>query len=170
MAEIRVLVDDLDEKPDTPDNPVSRLYFSYDGSDRQIDLSAKNRAAFDKAVERFIGASQEYVSSVPDSKPARRASSGGSKGKASGGSRAPEVRAWAQANGIKIPERGRVPAEIKERWEKETGERFDSGSSGSPSPAPAAPGTGSAQTVPPVPAAPVMGKSPDAAGKPVSVS
>jgi hypothetical protein len=165
MAEIRVLVDDLDEKPDTPENPVSRLYFSYDGSDRQIDLSAKNRTAFDKAVEKYISASQEYISSAPDSKPVRRTSSG--KGKSSGTSRASEVRAWAQTKGIKVPERGRVPADVKARWEKETGERFDSGST---SPAPAVSPTDSAQPVSPAPAAPAASNSPDAAGKPVSVS
>ena len=163
MAEIRVLVDDLDEKPDTPENPVSRLRYAYDGTEYQIDLSAKNRAAFDKAVEKYIGASQEYISSAPESKPARRTSGG--KGKSSGASRASEVRAWAQTKGIKVPERGRVPAEVKARWEKETGERFDSVSS----PAPAVP-AGSAQTVSPAPADSAADKSPDAAAKLANVS
>jgi hypothetical protein len=167
MAEIRVLVDDLDEKPDTPENPVSRLRYAYDGTEYQIDLSAKNRTAFDKAVEKYISASQEYISSAPESKPARRTSGG--KGKSSGASRASEVRAWAQTKGIKVPERGRVPAEVKARWEKETGERFDSVSSGSSSPAPAAP-TGSAQTASPAPAESATNKSPDAAAKLANVS
>jgi nucleoid-associated protein Lsr2 len=130
MADIAVKIDDLESAAgrhvaSTEENPVNRLFWAYDGTSYQIDLTVKNRAAFDKAVEKYLAASQEYVSPTePSRRPVGRQSrkSTGSKAPKT---RADDVRAWAATKGIKVSERGRVPREIWERWEKETGESYN---------------------------------------------
>ena len=151
MADIAVKIDDLEEAAgrrvsSTEENPVNRLFWAYDGTSYQIDLTAKNRAAFDKAIEKFLAASQEYISATEPVrkpvKPGRKPSSGSKAPK----TRADDVRAWAATKGIKVSERGRVPREIWERWEKETGESYSlDGSQSHAAPANGSPAAQSAE-------------------------
>jgi Lsr2 len=135
MAEITVMTDDLEAAAgkhvaSTEENPVTRLLWAYDGTRYQIDLTAKNRSLFDKAVERFLAASQEYIPHVAEPARASRVAIRRSAGtKKSGNPNAEIVRAWAASKKIHVSDRGRIPEEIWQRWERETGNTYNSGSS-----------------------------------------
>jgi hypothetical protein len=94
------LIDDLDGKP-----AAETLAFGLDGSEYEIDLSEKNAKALRKAIE-------EYVAS------ARRV--GGRKAvvrtQVATGVDNRAVRAWAASNGIELSTRGRIPAEVIEKY------------------------------------------------------
>ncbi len=60
MAErvIRQLIDDMDGS-EIPEGAGERIAFSVRGIDYQIDLTAGNAAAFDKALKPFLGAATQ---------------------------------------------------------------------------------------------------------------
>lgn len=129
MVDIAVKVDDLEAAAGkhvaaTEENPVTRLLWAFDGTAYQIDLTAKNRTAFESAVKKFREASQKHIPA--DSKPVKRSSGSGRKSSKKVGTNpnAEEVRAWAARKGVKCPARGRVPKEICQQWEKETGHTY----------------------------------------------
>ena len=94
------LIDDVDGKP-----AAETVAFGLDGVTYEIDLSEKNARALRKAVE-------DYVAS------ARR--TGGRKARSTTvvatGVDNRAVRAWAASNGIELSARGRIPAEIIEKY------------------------------------------------------
>jgi Lsr2 len=107
-----LLVDDLDggEASET-------VSFAIDGTSYEIDLSARNAEQLRDAVAKYVGA-------------ARRAgrSSGGSAGRSSSGrssrggsapmdrDQAAAIRSWAKKQGLKVSDRGRIPATIIEQY------------------------------------------------------
>jgi hypothetical protein len=111
MAQIREvrLVDDLDG--DAADETIE---FGIDGRNYEIDLSGANAGKLRSALEAYVTA-------------ARRVG-GRRRGSASTGSprRAPvdreqnqAVRDWARKRGLKVSDRGRIPAEVIEAYHKE---------------------------------------------------
>ncbi|MEU5427575.1 Lsr2 family protein [Streptomyces olivoreticuli] len=105
-----LLVDDLDggEADET-------VTFALDGKSYEIDLTAGN-------ADKLRGALADYVKS------ARRTGgrTAGSRGKARAGSTGgspdtAKIRAWAKKNGYSVNDRGRVPADIREAYEKANG-------------------------------------------------
>jgi len=97
------LIDDLDGS--TADETV---VFSWKGYNYEIDLSSKNLGKLDKALSPFIDKARRLGRA---SKPGPRATV----------TRVPSdaaaVRAWAVSNGYEVPERGRIPNEIREAYE-----------------------------------------------------
>jgi Lsr2 len=81
------------------------IEFSYRGASYAIDLTDKEAAGFDAAIALYL----EHASKTGGR---RRAASTGAKGDYS----AKEVRVWAKAQGIDVPERGRIPGDIVERY------------------------------------------------------
>src|SRR4051794_19560578 len=73
--------------------------FSYDGTDYEIDLSKKNKSAFDKVVKPYIDASRTV----------RKARSAAGRGRARGVAAkktdTTAIREWASANGHEISSR-----------------------------------------------------------------
>jgi len=100
------LEDDLDGGP--ADETVR---FGFDGSDYEIDLSAKNARAFRKKLAPFI----EHARS-PARESARRPGR-----TAAGRQRSADVRAWANEHGIAISARGRIPASVLEQYKSARG-------------------------------------------------
>jgi hypothetical protein len=98
-----VITDDLDGSDD-----AETVSFGFDGVNYEVDLGKKNRARLEKALAPFIGAGRR----VPRSD--RRRGSGRSRGTPA--DRA-AVRAWAQAAGLKVSERGRISADIIRQYE-----------------------------------------------------
>ena len=108
MAEqiIKRLIDDIDggEAEET-------VQFSLDGVPYEIDLSSANAKKVRDSLAPFV----EH---------ARRAGSGGAGGRrrrsraASSRERSADIRAWAKARGIKVNERGRIPATVVEEYER----------------------------------------------------
>ena len=92
--------DDLNGKP--ADETVS---FGLDGSNYEIDLTAKNAAALRKAFQPW----QESARRAGGSKRGKRAAS-----KSTVDTKA--VRAWAASNGIELSPRGRLPKDVVEQF------------------------------------------------------
>lgn len=91
------------------------IRFSYRGSDFVIDLSAKNAAAFDRAMEKYVGAAR------PDRVDGRRAARRGPArpsraARPSGREDLAAIREWAQANGYQVSSRGRIAGQIIEAY------------------------------------------------------
>jgi hypothetical protein len=105
MAEkiVRTLVDDIDGTEAT-----HTRRFSLDGKNYRIDLSEKNNEKLEKALTQFI---------------AHAVSDGATSAKAKGTARRANrefdpsaVRAWAEANGIAVSSRGRIPQTLLEQY------------------------------------------------------
>ena len=92
-----VFTDDLDGGP--ADTTVS---FTVDGTAYEIDLSTAHAEEFRTALQPFVAAARRVGSS------SRRAGKSGR----SGGPAPSAVREWAKGEGIKVSDRGRVPAEL----------------------------------------------------------
>jgi hypothetical protein len=101
---ITQLVSDL-SGDEIADGAGESIEFSYRGATYSIDLTDEEAAGFDNAIALYL----EHATKTGGR---RRSASGGSKGDYS----AKEVRAWAKAQGIDMPERGRIPGEILEQY------------------------------------------------------
>lgn len=100
------LVDDLDGG--AADETVS---FSLDGAAYEIDLSAENAKKLRDSLSAFVEHSRRAGS-------AKRGRTGGpAKRGASNRERSADIRAWAKGQGIKVNERGRIPASVVEQYD-----------------------------------------------------
>lgn len=99
-----LLVDDIDGGE--ADETVS---FSIDGTAYEIDLSKKNAAKLRNGLEPFVAGARK----------ARRPAGRGGRTTRTAGSRerSAEIREWAKSRGIKVNERGRIPANVIEQYE-----------------------------------------------------
>jgi hypothetical protein len=106
---VEVLVDDLDGT-----EAVESVMLGWNGQWRRIELSEKNLAALSKAVDRFWEAGRPVTDRGGASRRARgaRADKNGRDPKA--------IRAWAAANGIAVPKRGRIPGDVEKRYNQAT--------------------------------------------------
>lgn len=105
-----LLVDDLDggEADET-------VTFALDGKTYEIDLTTAN-------AEKLRGLLDPYTKG--GRRTGGRATTARAKGRASATTGNPdtaEIRAWAKENGYNVNDRGRVPAEIREAYEKAKG-------------------------------------------------
>jgi nucleoid-associated protein Lsr2 len=94
------LEDDLDGS-----EAAETVKFSIDGSDYEIDLSKAN-------ADKFRNSFGDYISHS-------RKVGGGRRGRKAAGSDGVDikaVRAWAASNGIEVSTRGRVPADVIEKY------------------------------------------------------
>lgn len=122
MAQIREirLVDDLDGE--AADETVE---FGIDGKSYEIDLSKDNAGRLRDALADFVSAARRAGGR-------RRGGSSAGTGTASGGAgAAPKgrpsidreqnqaIRDWARKRGMKVSDRGRIPAEVLEAYHKE---------------------------------------------------
>jgi hypothetical protein len=101
-----VLEDDLDGSDAT-----QTVSFALDGTSYEIDLNDKNAAALRDAMGSYVG----HARKVSGARRGRRSS--GSSASSGGGTSAKEIREWARSNGHKVPERGRIPSEVREAFE-----------------------------------------------------
>ncbi len=94
-------VDDIDGS-----EAAGTVRFGFDGADYEIDLSKKHADQLAKAIEPFVAAARKVPSSrraVRGSRPARHDQS--------------DVRTWARSQGLKVSDRGRIPADVLARYE-----------------------------------------------------
>ena len=80
--------------------------FAFDGTDYEIDLNAKNAAAFNNHLAPYI----EHARRAGRAQPRR-----GGKA-ATGRQRSSDIRAWAKEHGLAVSERGRIPATVLEQY------------------------------------------------------
>lgn len=101
MARTVVTTDDIDGSAN-----AETIKFSFDGAAYTIDLSKKNRTAFEKALKPYVAAAQKVPAGrrrTPPSSASRRRA--GTRRKSVD---LAAVREWARENGIEVAERGRV--------------------------------------------------------------
>lgn len=111
-----VLVDDLDGGP--ADETVS---FALDGVAYEIDLSADNARGLRDAFAGYVGSARKVGGRAGRSagRAARAAAaSGGAAGSRRRGGDSASIREWARENGFQVSERGRIPAEVRQAYEK----------------------------------------------------
>ena len=101
------LTDDLDGS--AADETVT---FALDGTNYEIDLNAKNAASLRKALDRYVASARRAGS--PNG--ARRGRSSGRRATRAADVDPKAVRLWAQEQGLEISSRGRIPAEIIDRY------------------------------------------------------
>jgi hypothetical protein len=102
-----ILVDDMDGG--SADETVS---FSLDGVSYEIDLSAKNAEKLRGVFAAFVGVARK---GGRVSRNTRAVRSGGGTATADR-EQNQAIRAWAKKKGLKVSERGRIPAEIVEKY------------------------------------------------------
>ena len=106
-----LLIDDLDggEAEET-------VRFGLDGTEYEIDLSAKNADALRRAVARYVDAARRAPGA------AARPGRSGRKAASTNGTDPTAVREWAKSQGIEVKDRGRVPAELVVKFKAATGQ------------------------------------------------
>ena len=92
-----VLVDDIDGSDAT-----ETVTFGLDGASYEIDLNDKNASALRDALAGYVGHARKSAGSRRTAKKSN-----------SLGPSAREVRAWARSNGFTVPDRGRIPADVR---------------------------------------------------------
>ncbi len=97
-----ILVDDLDGS-----EAVETVSFGLDGTSYEIDLNKKNAAALRDALGGYLG----HARKVAGTRGRRGAA------KTSVGPSAREIRDWARSNGMAVPDRGRIPADVREAFD-----------------------------------------------------
>ena len=104
-----LLVDDIDggEASET-------VNFALDGNNYEIDLSGKNAAELRDSIAKYVGSARKI---------GRSSSSSGRSSRRSGGTstsmdrdQAAAIRSWAKKQGLKVSDRGRIPATIIEQY------------------------------------------------------
>ncbi|MBM9461058.1 Lsr2 family protein [Nocardioides sp. zg-536] len=101
-----ILVDDIDGSEAT-----QTVSFGVDGANYEIDLNDDNAEKLREALATYVGHARKVGRSGGG---AKRAKSGGD----AGGPSAKDVREWARANGFEVPDRGRIPADVREAYDK----------------------------------------------------
>jgi len=95
------LEDDLDGGP-----AEVTLRFGLGGAEYEIDLNAANASAFRRRLAPFVSHARQAGRRQPQ--PPRTASSRARNG---------DIRAWAKGQGIRLSDRGRIPARVTSQYE-----------------------------------------------------
>ena len=101
-----ILVDDIDGG-----NATETVLFGLDGVSYEIDLSTKNAAKLRDTFASYVGAARKVGAG------GRRSSRRGGRRSSATGNRNAEIRAWAKSKNMKVSERGRLPAEVVEKYD-----------------------------------------------------
>ena len=103
-----VLEDDLAGGP-----AEQTVRFAFEGTDYEIDLNAKNAAAFHKQLAPYL----EHARRAERAQPRRGGRTAANR------QRSGDIRAWAKQHGLVVSERGRIPAGVLERYHAAVGGR-----------------------------------------------
>lgn len=90
------------------------LTFGLDGRTYEIDLTPENEDELRGFLERYIKAGRRQKQQGTATR--TRSTSGTSRTEV--GPSTEVVRKWAQSNGYEVKERGRIPASIREAYDK----------------------------------------------------
>ena len=94
------LEDDLDGG-----DAAETVAFGLDGRSYEIDLNAKNAKGLREALAKYVAAGR------------RAGGRSGAKRRTQVGTSAREIRDWARSNGHQVPDRGRIPSDVREAFE-----------------------------------------------------
>lgn len=101
-----ILVCDLHENETAGTETIT---FGLDGSSYEIDVCEAHAGALRGAFAPYVGAARRGGGRSGRSAGGRRRRRGGS-------GEAAQIREWARSQGLAVPERGRVPAELAEKY------------------------------------------------------
>ncbi len=103
------LVDDISGDP-IGEGEGRTIRFAFDGAEYEIDLSNSNIEEFSNALENYVRASRRVSG--------RRKAGGsqGGRGSTAGDNETAAIREWAESQGLKVASRGRISADIVERY------------------------------------------------------
>lgn len=96
-----ILEDDIDGG-----EAAETVSFALDGTSYEIDLNEANSSALRDALAAYVG----HARKISGARRGRRSTVDAS------GPSAKEIREWARTNGHDVPERGRIPGEIREAF------------------------------------------------------
>lgn len=105
-----VLVDDIDGSDAT-----QTVAFGLDGASYEIDLNDDNAAALREALAPYVGHGRKVGRGGGGG--ARRGGGRAAASSSASGASAKEIREWARDNGHAVPERGRIPADVREAYD-----------------------------------------------------
>jgi hypothetical protein len=113
---IEKLIDDLDGSAG-----AETVTFGLDGTSYEVDLSAKNAAAFRRLMDRYVKAARRDASGVRPARAPRRGKASSSRPKSTRGYDLVQLREWAGANGVAVPARGRIPQTVVDQYKSAGG-------------------------------------------------
>ena len=105
-----VLVDDIDGSDAT-----QTVAFGLDGASYEIDLNDDNAASLREALAPYVGHGRKVGRGGGGG--AKRGGGRAAAASSGAGASAKEIREWARDNGHAVPERGRIPADVREAYE-----------------------------------------------------
>lgn len=100
-----ILVCDLHDN-ETPGTQT--ISFGLDGSSYEIDLCDAHAAEMRDSFGRYVGAGRRAGGRA--GRAVRRRVRHGSSGEAA------QIREWARSQGLPVPERGRIPADLADKY------------------------------------------------------
>lgn len=103
-----ILVDDVDGG-----EAVENVTFALDGASYEIDLSAENAKRLRDALAPYVSAARKVR---PGSRGAGRSGGRGRGSTTMDREQAAAIRDWARRQGLKVSDRGRIPASIVEQY------------------------------------------------------
>lgn len=104
----RVVVEKTDDLDGSliGDGKGETVLFALDGKEYEIDLKAANAKTLRKSLEAYVAVAAKVGKAT------------GKRGKRTQvASDAGAIREWCAANGIEVSERGRIPAEVRAKFE-----------------------------------------------------
>lgn len=104
------LVDDLDGS-----DAAETVLFGLDGQTFEIDLSTPNAAELRTSLAHYAAVARTVNGKRKS--PARKAASPKPTVRTEVGPTNREIRDWARTNGIEVPDRGRVPASVRDAFD-----------------------------------------------------
>jgi Lsr2 len=110
---ITIMRDDIDGSEDD----VQLVEFTWKGKPREIDLGPKQRAMLEEIMADYVNHSRPASRPASGAVPARKPRGQGNNEVAEQRARSERIRGWAQENGLKIADRGRIPAKIVAAYE-----------------------------------------------------
>ena len=120
QRQVTVFIDDVSGEELEGGETVN---FALDGVEYQIDLSEEHADELRKAFAPYVlkgrrtGGRYARGGGASSGRP-RRSADSASSGASGGSKRDPQaIREWAQANGHKVSDRGRIPASVVEAYE-----------------------------------------------------
>jgi hypothetical protein len=109
VAQRVVLIDDLDES-----EAAETIAYTINGQDYEIDLSEENAQRFYDAFGTYIEKSRRVERQTAPT--GRR--NGRRRGGSSGRDDIPQIRAWAESQGMDVNARGRIKKEIIDAYDQ----------------------------------------------------
>ena len=89
--------------------------FGLDGTEYEIDLNAGHAKELRDTLARYVGAARRAGGA------AKRPAARGSRRGSANGVNTTEVREWAKSQGIEVKDRGRIPAELVDKFQAAVG-------------------------------------------------